>query len=55
MKHCSSCQNCTTDTKLLKEGIVRYVCSEFGYLISHPFFGGWDCIRYKKKKSWRNK
>lgn len=54
MKHCSSCQNCKANPQLLKEGIIRYTCLEFGYLISHPWFGGWDCIRYKKNKNWKN-
>ena len=54
MKHCSSCQNCKANPQLLKEGIIRYTCFEFGYLISHPWFGGWDCIRYKKNKIWKN-
>lgn len=55
MKHCSSCQNCKANPQLLKEGIIRYSCLEFGYLISHPWFGGWDCIRYKKNKTWKKK
>lgn len=54
MKHCSSCQNCKPNSQLLKEGFVRYTCLEFGYLITHPWFGGWDCIRYKKNKIWKN-
>lgn len=54
MKHCSSCQNCKANPQLLKEGIIRYSCLEFGYLISHPWFGGWDCIRYRKNKTWKN-
>lgn len=54
MKNCSSCQNCKTNPHLLKEGIIRYTCLEFGYLISHPWFGGWDCIRYRKNKTWKN-
>lgn len=54
MKHCSSCQSCKANPQLLKEGIIRYSCLEFGYLISHPWFGGWDCIRYRKNKTWKN-
>lgn len=54
MKHCSSCKNCKTNPQLLKEGIIRYSCLEFGYLISHPWFGGWGCIRYRKNKTWKN-
>lgn len=54
MKHCSSCENCKANPQLLKEGIIRYTCLEFGYLISHPWFGGWDCIKYRENKTWKN-
>lgn len=51
MRHCSSCRNCVTDTRALLMGVCIEKCRLSGHHILHPFFSGFRCGRYRRRKN----
>lgn len=50
MKHCSNCRNCVIDTHALMMRIYIKKCRLGGHNILHPFWSGWLCKKWRKRK-----
>lgn len=50
MKHCSNCRHCVVDLEALDMGILVKKCRLHGYAIMHPFFSGFWCNKFRKRR-----